>query len=41
MFANTLNAIKGYIAAFVAFVAALLRMLGMDEMASQVEDFTI
>lgn len=41
MFANTINAIKGYIEAFIAFVASLLRMLGMDEMASQVEEFSI
>lgn len=41
MFTNTINAIKGYIEAFIAFVAALLRMLGMDEMASQIEEYTI
>lgn len=30
MFTNTINAIKGYIEAFVSFVKSLLAMLGID-----------
>ena len=41
MFPNTINALMGYVKEFIAFLADLLRKLGLDEMASQLEDYTI